>query len=288
MSKPERVRVDWSGGQGPPALLMHANGFVPRAYTPLLQALSPHLQIEAMATRGQLGFPVPKRGFDWSDIGYDLGQWLTRTKSEPVVGIGHSMGATSLIYAAHRYPQAFRALVIIEPASTFAHLALLVRLLPFFVLKKIHPMRGAVQKRDRWPNQAEFLKSCTRSGLYRHFDQTAMQAIAEHLIEPCEGGVQLVYPKAWEAYNFSRVCDPIPTLRRLNVPVIGIRAADSFFMNERYWQRFRSAPSMRWQTSLLEYGHLLPLEGPQDCARAVIRGLEAIKLLTPGKETLPA
>lgn len=280
MSKPERVRVDWSGGHGPSAVLMHANGFVPRAYTPLLEALSAHLQIEAMATRGQLGFPRPKRGFDWSDIGYDLGQWLEAKKREPVIGIGHSMGATSLIYAAHRYPQAFRGLVIIEPASTFAYLAALVRLLPFFVLQKIHPVRGAVQKRDRWPNQAEFLKSCARSGLYEHFDEASMRAIAEHLIEPCEDGVRLVYPKAWEAYNFSRVCNPIPTLKRLTVPVVGIRAADSFFMNERYWERFSSAPSMRWHTSLPEYGHLLPLEGPEDCAKAVIRGLEEIKLLS--------
>lgn len=277
MTTPETIRVDWSGGDGRPAVFLHANGFVPRVYAPFLQSLKRDLSIEALATRGQLGFPVPRSNFGWEDIGEDVGRWLRETKHEPVIGIGHSMGATSLIYAAARFPSAFRGLVLIEPASQPALMVALIRRLPFSILKKFHPVRGAIQKRDRWDSKEDFLNSCKRSGLYERFDATSMQAITENLVVSCENGLRLVYPKEWEAFNFARVCDPIPTLHKLKLPILGIRAADSFFMNDTMWRRFSSAPSMVWQTQLAQFGHLLPLEGPDPCAETVLGALEHLQ-----------
>lgn len=260
---------------------MHANGFVSGVYRPFLKLVSQRLSIQAIATRGQNGYPVPRKRFGWHHLGQDLARWLTQSQQAPVIGIGHSMGATSLIYAAHRAPQAFRGLVLIEPASTFPHLALLARMLPFSLLKRMHPMRGAVQKRDHWPDQSAFLDSCARSGLYKNFDEEAMHALCDHAVQADQSGLSLVYPKAWEAYNFSQVCDPISTLKKLKVPVVGIRAGDSFFMDQRHWKRFLSAKSMRWHTRFDHLGHLAPLESPRECANALFAGLEATDLLSP-------
>lgn len=270
------IRVDWSGGQGPPALFMHANGFVSRVYTPFLEQLSLRLSVQAMATRAQNGYPVPRKRFGWHHLGKDVSNWLLQSQQAPVIGIGHSMGATALIYAAHKNPQAFRALVLIEPASTLPHLARLVRLLPYRLLQRMHPMRGAVQKRDHWPDQAAFLESCARSGLYKKFDEAGMQALCQHAVQADDTGLSLVYPKAWEAYNYSQVCDPVPELKRLDIPVIGIRAGDSFFMDNRHWSRFTAAPCMRWQTQLAQLGHLAPLEDPAACVSALWEGLRNI------------
>lgn len=276
MQGKDPILVDWSGGQGAPAVFMHANGFVPRVYGPFLNHLSKRLHIEAIATRPQNGYPVPSERFGWHHLGQDLANWLTQTPREPVIGIGHSMGATALIYAARRRPQAFRALVLIEPASTFPHLALLVRLMPSWLLQRMQPMRGAVQKRDHWPDKAAFLESCVRSGLYKKFNETGMQALCDHAVKTDARGLSLAYPKQWEAYNYGQVCDPIPALKQLEVPVVGIRAGDSFFMTNRHWRRFVGAPSMRWQTQLSQLGHLAPLEDPALCASALFAGLEAV------------
>lgn len=275
MQKSPPIGVSWTGGQGAPAVFMHANGFVSGVYAPFLELLSQKLSVQGIKTRGQNGYPLPKRRFGWHHLGHDLSNWLSHNAQEPVIGIGHSMGATALIYAAQRSPQAFRALVLIEPASTFPHLALLVRLLPFSLLKRMHPMRGAVQKRDHWPDEAAFLESCRRSGLYKNFDAASMKALCEHAVAPDRGGLSLVYPKDWEAYNFSQVCDPVPTLRRLKIPVIGIRAGDSFFMDQRHWNRFVGAKCMRWHTQFDHLGHLAPLESPSECASALFEGLKA-------------
>lgn len=276
MQDKDPIRVDWSGGQGAPAVFMHANGFVSGVYRPFLEQLSKRLHLEAIATRAQNGYPVPGERFGWHHLGQDLSNWLTQTPRAPVIGIGHSMGATALIYAARKHPQAFRALVLIEPASTFPHLALLVRLMPNVLLERMQPMRGAVQKRDHWPDKAAFLESCARSGLYDKFNEAGMQALCEHAVRTDSDGLSLAYPKQWEAYNYGQVCDPIPALKKLRIPVVGIRAGDSFFMDNRHWRRFMAAPSMRWQTQLSQLGHLAPLEDPAECASALFAGLEAI------------
>lgn len=255
---------------------MPANGFVPRVYLPFYEALGSRLRIFAMANRALNGFPLPKRSVGWDDLGYDLAQWLDKNMNEPVIAIGHSMGATSLIYAAEKFPRLFRALVLLEPASASARLARLIRWMPWALLKRLHPMRGAAQKRDRWDSEASFLQSCERSGMYKKFNERAMQLMCEHALHYDDAkGYYLCYPKMWEAYNYSQVCDPIPTLKKLKVPVVGIRAQDSFFMDHKRWQRFVSAPSMVWHTQLSDYGHLMPLEGPKACAQAVLTGLEA-------------
>lgn len=268
------VRVRYEEGQGASAVFVHANGFVPRIYTPFFEALGTNLRIQAPATRGQNGYPLPRRAFSWKSLGHDIGAWVKQSHSKPIIGMGHSMGATALIFAAQRYPEAFRALVLIEPASISPLPARLIRLLPLALLKKLHPMRGAVQKRDQWPNREAFLESCRRSGLYKKFDTQAMNMLCEHMVEPTKTGLKLVYPKMWEAYNYSQVCDPVPTLAKLPIPVLGIRAADSFFMNDASWARFKNCKSMVWQRKLSSYGHLVPLEGPTDCANCVQEGLD--------------
>lgn len=279
MSNKTPIQVAWSGGQGPTAVFMHANGFVSRVYTPFLDLVSQRLSLQAIATRGQNGYPVPSKRFGWHHLGQDLAHWLTQSSRAPVIGIGHSMGATSLIYAAQKAPQAFRALVLIEPASTLPHLALMARVLPFSLLKRMHPMRGAVQKRDHWPDLPAFLDSCARSGLYKNFSESGMQALCEHAVKADPSGFHLVYPKMWEAYNYSQVCDPIPALKKLSLPVIGIRAGDSFFMDAQHWKRFTSAKSMRWHTHFDHLGHLAPLESPKECASALLKGLEAVGVI---------
>jgi len=74
--------------------------------------------------------------------------------------------------------------------------------------------------------------------------------------------------------------DPVPTLSRVRLPVVGIRAASSIYLDDRRWNRLCAAVPDAWLRQHSESGHLLPLEDPGVTASSVIEGLRALDVLS--------
>lgn len=260
---------------GRPAVFLHANAFPPLAYVPFLEALAERVQVTALATRALTSPVPPDTSVQWSDLGDDVVRWLAAEGSPPALAIGHSMGATALIYAAAAHPERFCGLVIIEPAMLGPALARVLALLPMSLRRRFQPAKGALRKRESWPDVAAFRRSCERSGLYRRVSPTGMEALIAAAVRPTASGVSLVYPKTWEAHGYMTATFPGAALARVEIPVIGIRGEPSIFLDERRWRACIAGQPKGWFKQLDQVGHLLPLEAPERAAAAIFAGLDA-------------
>ena len=96
----EIALLDW-GGEGPPALLHHANGFCAALWGPVARHLRSRFRLIAMDARGHGDSPRPEGpgAFSWDLLAADLlgvGELLLAELGAPrfALGLGHSFGGT--------------------------------------------------------------------------------------------------------------------------------------------------------------------------------------------------
>jgi pimeloyl-ACP methyl ester carboxylesterase len=104
------------GGEGPPALLVHATGFHGRVFQPLARRLADRLHCLAPDLRGHGASGVPTDlDFDWAGFGADVLAAVDALGLEGPVGIGHSCGGAALLLAEQARPGTFSSLYCFEP-----------------------------------------------------------------------------------------------------------------------------------------------------------------------------
>ena len=88
-------------------VFLHANGFPASSYRQLFQNFE-NFDVYFVESLGQFEKGLPQ---DWESI---ADQVLTQMNShQPSVGVGHSLGAVILLYAAEQRPEAFTNIVLL-------------------------------------------------------------------------------------------------------------------------------------------------------------------------------
>ena len=115
----------WVSGKGsdrPPLLISHATGFHGRAYTAVATALEDQFDCWSFDYRGYGDSEVaPNWQVDWTSyaddalLAIDTVYQRTGAPRGSLLGIGHSMGAATLLIAARRSPGCLLSLVAYEP-----------------------------------------------------------------------------------------------------------------------------------------------------------------------------
>jgi pimeloyl-ACP methyl ester carboxylesterase len=92
------VTLDW-GGDGPPLLMLHPNGFCAGVWDPLARALRPDFRPLAVDLRGHGASDPPRSPGEYSFTGAarDVGEVLDAIGIDQVVALGHSMGGACTI-----------------------------------------------------------------------------------------------------------------------------------------------------------------------------------------------
>lgn len=263
---------------GVPAHFYDANGFPLGVYAPLLVKLSEPFNLNALELRPtwpDAGLPPKRR--DWQLYADDLILHIEQHCRTPIVGIGHSMGATSTILAAHKRPDLFKALILIEPAMVSLPIAWFAKLMPKSLMNLTAPAKNTLKKRDVWESREHFLEYCKISKLYKRFDDDAFTALAQFgVYQNHDGQFTLKFPKRWEAHNYTQPPNVLSILRQIKLPCVAIRGKPSVFFSEATWQRWQQLTP---DTVFLEdqrYGHLLPLEDPTVCFGLILQGLNEL------------
>lgn len=128
-----------------------------------------------------------KTGIDpnFGDHARDLLAMINHFRSEftrPIVGIGHSMGASALINLSHMHPRLLSSLVLIDPV------------IPFKANPSLWPMlRLSSHRKDYWKNRTEAEATFRKNSLVKRFDQRVVEKILMHSIRPTP---TLLYPQA--------------------------------------------------------------------------------------------
>ncbi|HSL45375.1 MAG TPA: alpha/beta hydrolase [Anaerolineales bacterium] len=257
------------GSTGQPLHFLHANGYPPECYKPLLERLQTQYYVFGMRLRPLWPSSDPNDIEDWKSFSEDLLQFLA-SQTTPLIGVGHSIGAIVTLRAALRDPGKFRALVLIDP----------VLFVPSFMMRwhfvrmlglgdRLHPLiPGAKKRRRSFDNLESVYRGYRNRQVFRYMSDENLRTYIEGITRKTEdGSYELVYSPDWEAQIYRTGMQDFDIWRglpNLKVPTLFIRGAetDTFFESAAKFVK-RKQPQARIET-LPNSTHLLPLERPPE------------------------
>lgn len=269
----------WSAS-GEPLHFYGANGFPTGCYQELLNSLAQNYAVSTLFNRATWPHvSVPKK-LHWQIYADDLIHFIETKIKQPVIGVGHSMGATATVFAAVKRPDLFSKLVLIEPAMTSPFLANVLKVAPFKLKKRIQPIKFTVGKPSYWESKQAFYDDCRRRHVFKRINDHNLALLAEHsLVDDEENAYRLAFPKIWEAKNYATAPSLYKQLGQLAMPTTAIRGKPSLYFSQKSWQTWQSVSPTSHFLEDKNYGHLMPLESPTDCLALIEQGIDQMSLI---------
>ncbi len=259
-----------------PALMAPANGFPPQVYEPLAQALAPDLGLWGWIPRPMRATEPPPEDLHWSHLAREYADHLGDVVSLPVIGLGHSLGGVMTLMAAVLRPQAFRAVVLLDPVifepRVLCHVQRWRRrgapLEGNFPLARL--VRGALHRRQTFSSPPEAEAHFRSRALFRKWHPRALEAYVSHGLRSQPQGWRLAYDPRWEAAIFRAVpTDVWKWVRRVRVPGLVLFGQHS----EMGTPATRTHLARWWPQATIEVlpdqGHMFPMEVPQQAAERI-------------------
>ena len=270
------------GSTDAPLHFLHANGYPPGCYKPLLDLLQTSYHVFGMLLRALWEDAKPEEINDWHIFSDDLLRFLASTavaplpplnakpQPDPVIGVGHSIGAIVTLRAALRDPGKFRALILLDPVLFPPQRMISWNFVRAIGLgNRLHPKIPAALKRRRTFDDLDLVfRGYRNREVFRYMDDESLRIYIKGITKPSpDGGYELAFSPEWEAriyYTGLRDFDIWRDLPKLEVPTLFIRGAET----DTFWEEAanlikRKQPKARVET-LEKSTHLLPLERPQE------------------------
>ena len=277
------------GGTGTPLHFLHANGYPPDCYKPLFELLKTEYHVFGMPLRPLWDEAKIDDIKDWQPFSDDLLRFLDTGRgdpaptNDPVIGVGHSIGAIVTLRAALRDPGKFKALVLIDPVLFVPSFLFSWRIVRALGLgDKFHPLILGAQKRRRTFDDLETVfRGYRNRNIFRYMSDENLRIYIEGITRKTSDGYELIYSPEWEAHIYRtglRDFDLWRDLPKLEVPTLFIRGAetDTFLAAAAKLVKQRQ-PKVRVE-ALPQSTHLLPLERPQavfEIMQSFLKSLES-------------
>jgi pimeloyl-ACP methyl ester carboxylesterase len=262
---------EWaSDGAGVPLVFAHATGFHGRVWDAII-ALFPDHPVYAIDLRGHGqsgGGPIS----DWRILASDVAQFLDQAGISGAAGIGHSMGAHTLLQVAADHPEAFTRLVLFDPVILAPEFYALPE--PIYTADTPHP---AIRRKRDFASAEEMMERFRARDPYCLFDAQVFEDYCRHGLVPAPSGegMELACAPEMEAsvYGSSRSNGAIlEAARQVEIPVLVVRAQMTDL------QDFKSSPTWPELADILPQGtdlyrpdrtHFHPFEDPADAGRII-------------------
>jgi pimeloyl-ACP methyl ester carboxylesterase len=184
---------------------------------------------------------------------------------EPVIGVGHSVGAIVTLRAALRYPKKFRGLVLLDPVLYVPR-----RLVEWRVQRAKDPSSipwiQAAQKRRRTFSDLETVFTGYRSReVFRYLSDEHLRIYIEGITRKTENGYELVYSPEWESriyFTSLQDFDIWNNLSNLRIPILYLRGDETdTFLEDAAKLVKEKQPNARMEV-VEKSTHIFPLERP--------------------------
>ena len=260
------------GGEGRSLHFLHANGYPPDCYKPLLELLKTRYHVFGMLLRPLWEGAKPEELDDWGPLSDDLLQFLAETplrEEKPVIGVGHSVGGIVTLRAALRDPGKFRALILLDPVLFVPSILVAWNFARKMGLgNNLHPkIASARRRRQTFDSLDEAFEGYRERSVFKYLSDESLRAYTAGVTRPkSDGGFELAYSPEWEARIYLtalRDFDLWRDLPKLKVPTLIIRGAetDTFLVKAADLVKKKN-PKIEIR-SLQSSTHILPLEQPE-------------------------
>ena len=265
---------EWPGKNSdtPTLVFAHATGFHARVFDAIIERFAGHraISIDLRGHGRSTGGPITH----WQQVSDDVNALIGHLGIAQAVGIGHSMGAHTLLQCAADSPKAFRQLVLFDP----------VILMPDYYnndsaeATNSEPHPTSRRKRDFASLEEMIVRFKTREP-YALFDPRVFEDYCRFGLLPIREAFELACPPEVEAsvYESSRSnASIIETAATTDVPALIVRAQQTQMMD------FKGSPTWPELASTMAHGtdlyrpdrtHFHPLEDPADATKIIAKAI---------------
>lgn len=262
---------EWTGAPGNvPLVFAHATGFHGRVWDAIIEGLPTHPAF-AIDMRGH-GLSRASPITEWRILAKDVAGFLEQADISGAIGIGHSMGAHTLLQVAADNPGRFARLVLFDPvilAPEFYGDGT-----PFYTADNPHP---AIRRKRDFASPEAMIERFAARDPYDLFAPRVFEDYCRYGLVPAASGegMELACAPEVEAsvYASSRSNGAIlDAARRVDIPVLVVRALQTDLEN------FKSSPTWPELANILPQGtdlyrpdmtHFHPFQDPADAARII-------------------
>jgi pimeloyl-ACP methyl ester carboxylesterase len=265
-SEIEIALLDW-GGEGPLALLHHATGFCAGVWGPVAERLSAHYRVIAMDARGHGDSSKPEGAdcYRWEFFGRDVlgvAEVLAAERSDGRValGIGHSIGGSSILMASAERPDLFERTVLVDPVILPSDW---VQVASASDAPGNRLAEGARNRRQVWPSREAARKKWATKKLFADWAPQALDLyLAEGMADRPDGQVELKCSGEIEAAIFEATgsFDLWSSADRVRTPTLIEWASRGQFSRATYEQIAARMTDAR--VCDVDAGHLAPMQHP--------------------------
>jgi len=200
----------------------------------------------------------------------DLVQYLDSEVSQPVHGVGHSMGAVVTLLASIKRPERFHSLTLIDPVVLPALLIMVSRLMPDYLKKHMPIIKKTLGREDSWPSAQQAFDYHRNKKVFSRFsDEVLWDYINAGTACDKQHHYRLTYSKEWEAHCYSCAPYVLPLLKKNHVPMMIIRGENSNVISPQLWSRWKKTMHQHQLVEIAGVGHLLPFEAPEKVAEVM-------------------
>ena len=263
------------GAAGMPVHFLHANGYPPECYLPLISRLSVHYQVICMRQRPLWPDSKPEEIEDWHPLTDDFLRFLDEHPTGRSIAIGHSVGGIVVLRAALSQPERFQALVLIDPVLFPTYVIRFWQVVRTFGLGyQLHPLvRASKNRRRQFDDLDRLFNRYRRKPIFRYMDDEALRAYVKGIACPCVGGYTLCYSVEWEmriyVTSLWHDMDIWRALPGLKIPLLIIRGAETNTLWASTTHRMQQKVPSAQIVTVPQATHLVPLEHPAEVYQAI-------------------
>lgn len=272
IKKPEgkKQRFGKKSNEALPVFFAHANGFPSPCYQQLFSALAPQFNIEYIESLGHNPkYPVTE---NWDYLVEEIIDTLkAHPTPEPVIGVGHSLGGVLLFFAASRYPELFRHVVLLD-APIFPK----TRSLAIWFVRRLGlieyftPGKGQTRYRKRfWPDYDSAMQYLKSRKLFEYFQENCLNDYIHFGMGKTANGLGLKFEPEIEHRIFNAFPHNMNQYAaHMRVPTTLLYGAQTDFVKPKVRKHMKKIlPQFR--NYRVPGTHMFPFEHPQETAEAI-------------------
>jgi pimeloyl-ACP methyl ester carboxylesterase len=252
----------------------HANGFPARTYGKLFSYLENDFEINYLELHAHNPkFPIND---GWTRLRDELREELERRYTQPIIGVGHSLGGILHFLVAIENPELYKAIVLLD-APVISRLSSfgLWFLKKTNLLDRLALPRSTKYRRAFWESKEAAFEHFRKKEKFAGFDEDVLRDYVEHGTLQHDSGVKLLFAPKTESKIYLTIPDNLPSHRgKLKVPAAYIGGTDS---NEGKFARLNY---MRKRFPFLFYSvegtHLFPFEKPCKTAETIKESIDRL------------
>ena len=251
---------------------IHANGFLPDAYSTLFKNIK-----EGINTHNYLLLDILKNKKsklkNWI-IFHD--SFIETIKHNKIIGMGHSIGGNIILRSAITKPSAFKGIVLLDPTLFTPKIIFFWQLSYYLgnnIQHKFHPwLKSTLNRKMKYDNIDVMFKAYRKKEVFNKIDNENLKIYIKSLIDN-EENCNLIYPKEYEymIYKTGLLADNYiwKNIHKIKIPTLIIRADNSNAFLKESAQKVCKLNNNIKMITLKDSTHLFPLEQPVETASLI-------------------